>query len=172
MVIAYVWAGLSALSPDRADLTTLSPIGSSKWFDRGENKSKKWKNWPIPSQELIEKDRKWVKWGHFGPPQARKFWGLGLYGYYPIPTRGTIATKHQNQLWNSVELHRYKQKRAPASNLAQNLLTLSGFLLYHAVWGSLSLPGDQTMSARSLRLHFRSKFGKPTTFFFRRLGDF
>ena len=29
MVIAYVWAGLSALSPDRADLTTLSPIGSS-----------------------------------------------------------------------------------------------------------------------------------------------
>jgi hypothetical protein len=77
-VIAYVWAGLSALSPDRADLTTLSPIGSSKWFDRGANKSEKWKNWSIPSQELIENDRNWVKWGHFGPPQARKFWGLGL----------------------------------------------------------------------------------------------
>ena len=65
MVIAYVWAGLSALSPDRADLTTLSPIGdradlttlspigdradlttlspigSSTCFDRVANKSKK-----------------------------------------------------------------------------------------------------------------------------------
>ena len=41
MVIAYVWAGLSALSPDRADLTTLSPIGSSTCFDIGANKSKK-----------------------------------------------------------------------------------------------------------------------------------
>ena len=68
---------------------------------------------------------------------------------------GIRTLKPDSTLKHSVELNRYKQKRAPASDLAPNLMILVGFPVFHArlaSWGSLSLPGDETMSAQPRRV--------------------
>ena len=68
---------------------------------------------------------------------------------------GHQTLKLDSTLKHSVELNRYKQKRAPASDLAPNLMILVGFQVFHArlaSWGSLSLPGDETMSAQPRRV--------------------
>ena len=64
---------------------------------------------------------------------------------------GIRTFKLDSTLKHSVELNRHEQKRAPASNLAPNLMILVGFRVFHArlaLHGSLILPGDETMSAQ------------------------
>ena len=68
---------------------------------------------------------------------------------------GIRTLKLDSTLKHSVELNRYKQKRAPASNLAPNLMILVGLPVFYArfaSWGSLSLPGDEENRAECLLL--------------------
>ena len=63
---------------------------------------------------------------------------------------GHQTLKLDSTLKHSVELNRYKQKRAPASNLAPNFVILVHARL--ASWGSLSRPDDETMPAQPRRV--------------------